>query len=359
MKEYKEGIYFGMPDEEYHAIPYFSRSFSEEMNFDREEAWYKSALNPDKPEQEPTEAMRLGTAIHYMLLEPNIFAKKYVQYPSYTDFKGFTILKDVKDLKSFLKKHGETKLSSLVKKELIALAERYLEFDNHVIWDSVIEDFEIEAKMEGKITLKKDTIEILDGVKESLEIRPEIKKQLTGGYPEVVIIWEDNLLGLKCKSRLDYIKLDSIIDVKSFSVKNKKKPLVEYLENEIRYQNYNLQSSMYRRGLETIIQKIRNKEAKVFGEVNKEWFDKFLENESKQYFVIFARTQPPYQIKEMVLIKKNKKISENLCYTQGIELLMRAARDFIRCQEEFKEKRWLDNKIISPRDEIFQYQIQL
>lgn len=356
-KEYKEGIYFQMPEEEYHNIPYFSRSFSEEMNFDYEEAWYKSNLNPNKPEHKTTSAMELGKAIHSMLLEPNMFKIVYVKHPSYADYKGVEILKDTKDLKAFLKKFGEK--TSLLKQELIYVAETYLHPDTQVIWDNVIRDFKLNAEKHNKRILKQDDLEILDGIKESLELRPEIKKQFQGGYSEVVIIWEDECLGITCKSRLDYVNIDSIIDVKSFSVKNKKKPLMEYLENEIRYQNYNLQSSMYFQGLKTVINKIRNEEAEVFGEVNQEWLSKFLENADKEYSIIFTRTQAPYQIREIPLMTKKKKLSENLCYTQGVELFRRAAQDFILCQEQFKEKRWLNTETKTPNDDIFMYQIRV
>lgn len=355
-KEYKEGIYFGMPEEKYHKIPYFSRSFSEEMNFDSEEAWYRSNLNPNKPEHKPTAAMNVGTAIHSMILEPNMFKILYVEQPKYSDYKGVEILKDTKDLKTFLKKFGEK--TSLLKHELIHVAETYLHPDTQVIWDNVIRDFKLNVEKHGKRILQQDDVEILDGVKESLDLRPEIKNKLREGYSEVVIIWEDETLGLTCKSRLDRLSIDHIIDIKSFSVKNKKKPLTEFLENEIRYQNYNLQSSMYAQGLATVIKKIRNKEAEVFGPVDQEWLSKFLENPNKESSIIFIRTQAPYQIREVPLITKKKKLSENLCYTQGVELFRRAAQDFILCQEEFKGKRWINNKVKPLKDDAFMYQVQ-
>lgn len=356
--EYKEGMYFGMPEEEYHKIPYFSRSFSEDMNFDYEEAWYKSNLNPNKPEHQTTSAMELGKAIHSMILEPNMFKVLYVEQPKYSDYKGVEILKDTKDLKTFLKKFGEK--TSLLKQELIHVAEKYLHPDTQVIWDNVIRDFELNVEKHDKRILKQDDVEILDGIKESLDLRPEIKNKFQEeGYSEVVIIWEDEFLGLTCKSRLDRLSIDRIIDVKSFSVKNKKKPLMEYLENEIRYQNYNLQSSMYFQGLKTVITKIRNEEAEVFGEVDQEWLSKFLENENKEYSIIFTRTQAPYQIREIPLMTKQKKLSENLCYTQGVELFLRAAKDFILCQEKFKDKRWVNHEVKSPKDDVFMYQVQV
>jgi len=357
-KEYKEGIYFKMPEEEYHNIPMASRSFLENILIDREDGWYYSAYNPNKPVHETTPAMQLGTAIHSMLLEPDIFKKIYVQQPSWADYKGVEILKDNKDLKAFLKKHGEIKLSTLVKAELVTMAETYLHPDTQIIWDNVIRDFKVNVEKYDKKILKQHDIEILDGIKESLELRPKIKKLLQGGYPEVVIIWEDEYTGITCKARLDYINIDSIIDLKSFSLKNKK-PLGEFLDKEILYQNYNLQSSIYFDGLRSVIKKIRNKEAEVFGKIDQEWLSKFLENENKNYSIVFLRTQAPYQILEKSLITAKQDLSKSLCFTQGIELFRRAVQDFILCQEEFKEKRWLNTETKSPNDDIFMYQVQV
>ena len=357
-KEYKEGIYFNMPEEEYHNIPLFSRSFLEAMLFDQEEGWLISPHNPDKPERKSTPAMELGTAIHSMLLEPNMFKIRYVQEPCYADYKGVEILKDIKDLKSFLKKVGEIKLSALNKAELITIAETYLHPDTQVIWDNVIRDFKLYVEKHSKRILSQNDTETLDGIKESFNYRPKIKeKLLQDGYSEVVIIWED-FQGLKYKARLDRVNIDSIIDIKSFSVKYTKKPLQEFLDSEIRYQNYNFQASVYVDGLKTVIKKIRNKEAEVFGEVDQEWLSKFLENENKNYSIIFARTQAPYQIIEKPLIKTKQDLRKNLCYTQGIQLFINAVIKIIRCQEEFKEKRWIDHEVRPPDDDIFTRQVQ-
>lgn len=356
-KEYKEGIYFQMPEEEYHNIPYFSRSFLEKMLFDQEEGWLVSPYNPDKPEHKPSPQMELGTAIHSMLLEPNLFKVLYIEQPKYSDYKGVEILKDTKDLKAFLKKVGEK--TALLKQELIHVAETYLHPDTQVIWDNVIRDFKLYVEKHSKRILTQNDVEALDGIKESFDCRPKIKeKLLQDGYSEVVIIWED-FQGLKYKARLDRVNIDTILDLKSFSVKNTKKPLQEFLDSEIRYQNHNFQASVYLDGLKTVITKIRNKEAEVFGKVDQEWLSKFLENEQKNYSIIFTRTQSPYQIFEKPIVFAKKDLSKNLCYTQGMQLFINAVIKVIRCQEEFKEKRWIDHEVKSPNDDVFMHQIQV
>ncbi len=355
-KEYKEGIYFGMPFEEYLDIPTASRTFLEKMLFDEEEGWLYSPYNPNKPEHKPTPAMELGTAIHSMLLEPEIFSK-YVQYPCYADYPGTKILKTTEDLKNFLVSVGEKKTG--VKADLIDRATSYINPNDPtmIIWDCVIEKFKKNVEESGKRILNQDSMTVLDGINESLSHRPKIKEQLQAGYSEVTIIWED-YQGITYKARLDRVDIDSIIDLKSFSVKYTKKPLQDWLDMEIKNQNYNLQSSIYFDGLKTVIRKIKNKEAEVFGEVNPEWLSKFLENEKKNYSIIFTRTQSPYQIIEKSIIKASQDLSKNLCFTQGMQLFMNAVVKVIRCKEEFQEKRWIDHEVKAPKDDVFMYQVQ-
>ena len=108
-KTYKEGIYFDMPEEEYHDIPYFSRSMSENMNVDAQEAWYHSPFNPQKPENEPTAQMQLGTAVPSMLLAPEVFERLYVTRPTLDDFSGKIVLDKNAELQDFLASVGEKK----------------------------------------------------------------------------------------------------------------------------------------------------------------------------------------------------------------------------------------------------------
>ena len=89
----KDGIYFGMSDDDYHALPLVSRSMIDNFLVDPEEAWYHSWMNPCKPENNVTSAMDLGTAIHTAILEPDVYGDLYCSVPKMEDFDGKTILK--------------------------------------------------------------------------------------------------------------------------------------------------------------------------------------------------------------------------------------------------------------------------
>ncbi len=289
--KYPEGIYFDMPEDDYHALPFFSRSLGEHVVFDLEEAAYK-LVTPT----ESTPAMQLGTAIHLMLLEPDIYKKTYVVTPNPEDYEQI-ILDGCNDLKKFLESVGEKKTGN--KEDLIARTEPFIDSKKHVIWDKELESFNKNVAENKLEVLTKDDFELLSGIQESFNkpFRDEIRDVLSKGYPEVTIVSKDEETGLMCKCRLDYVRISAIGELKSFSVKNTKGTLDQCIDDEIRYRNYNLQAGIYQSALTLVIDKINNGKAKVFGNVDKVWIDKFLAKPTKKFYMVFARTQAPYQMR--------------------------------------------------------------
>ena len=97
----QEGIYFNLSADDYFALPYFSRSLAQKVNFSGKEAEYY-IKNPTKE----TPAMALGTAIHSMFLEPEDFAETYVKAPSLADYAEKKVIQTVEDLKPYLEAFG-------------------------------------------------------------------------------------------------------------------------------------------------------------------------------------------------------------------------------------------------------------
>ena len=301
--KYPEGIYFGMPSNDYFALPYFSRSASKEVLFDLEEAEY-SLNNPVIP----TAAMDLGTAIHSMFLEPKDFDAIYVKAPSPEDFSQRIILKTVDDFKEILKIFGK-KLSGK-KEEIIGrfkelVDEKFVDPEKYIVWDEMIEKFHADVAKDNKMILTNNDFEILAGLRESLLKRQDIPRIIQNGYAEVTIIWKDEITGIMCKCRLDYVRPEAMGDVKSFTVKHKDKSLFEYLFKLTTGSYYNYQYAIYDEALETIINKINAGKAKSYGKVDSEWMKEFLKNPTKQAFIVYARTAAPYQMKAIELERSN------------------------------------------------------
>mgnify|MGYP000017616338 FL=1 len=188
---YEEGIYFDMPEAEYHEIEYFSRSGGDEILFSEEQYWINSYLNPDRKPRETSPSMDLGSAIHCMLLEPKRFKELYAKYPTPEDYQGRNILKTSDDLKAFLESVGEKKTGN--KPDLINRAVEYIDPKESVIWDLVVQEFLEDVEQNGKRILSDDHVEVLNGVKEAVKRRKE--KPL---LKERIQINSYNLLNVVC-----------------------------------------------------------------------------------------------------------------------------------------------------------------
>ena len=343
VQPYPEGIYFDMLEDEYHNIPYFSRSTCEVMLFDTsgEEYWHKSKMNPNYKPFQTTAAMELGSAIHCAILEPERFALEFVQEPTIADMQGKIVLNKVDDFKHFLKKVGES--ISGTKDKLIERCSPYLDPEQFVIWDHVMAAFWSDVMAENKTVLRKDAIEIIEGIIDSINKRPNMPKLLENIRSEITIIWEDERTGLMCKCRLDGARPEAIVEVKSFSIANRK-GLKKAMYDAINYEHYNLQYFVYHQALQSIIKKIKAKKAKVYGEVDEEWLKQFLHNPNKQFFILFARTQAPYQTKAIEM-KQNftSGASPNVYFTEAQSLWEFGITAYQICFEKFGVSEWLDD----------------
>ena len=340
--EIKQGIYFNMPEDEYHALPCLSRSMMDDILNDTEEAWYKSSFNPDRPEHKETEAMKLGTAIHSAILEPKVFDNLYCKPPSIQDFEGKVILKTIDDLKAFLDKYGEKKTGK--KEDLIVRVLQHANPEKVVIWDMVKQEFEASIKEDGKRVLSSDNSEVIEGIRKSTNRRPKIKDMFTKGYPEVTIIWKNKETGVMCKCRLDYVRPDKIVELKSFSLK-KKKTIYKACCDELVYQHYNLQSVVYFYAVQTIIKRINLGEAEVYGEVDKEWLKEFLSSPQKEFCIVFAKTSPPFQM-VAIGMERNGGGQDNVYWSESESSFRGAVKKFKLMREIFGDERWIDEKYI-------------
>jgi hypothetical protein len=294
--KYPEGMYFDLPFDDYCNLPYFSRSGSKDVIFDLEEAKYRMTHS-----METTPAMDLGTAIHSMFLEPDDYAKTYVKALKEDDFVDKTVLKVTDDFKEILKSVGE-KVSGK-KEDLIERARPYIDPSKFIIWDEITAEFYADVEESGKKILSNADIEVMEGLRESYKTKKDIPQIIDNGRAEVTIIWKDAATGIMCKCRLDWIRPEAIVDIKSFSVKDKSKSLFEYLFKQTTSFYYNYQFVVYAEALEEIINKINDGKAKIYGKYDETWMQEFLKNPVKQFFIVYVRTAAPYQMKAIELEK--------------------------------------------------------
>ena len=337
-----EGIYFNMPSQDYFNLPYFSRSAAQIVRFSGKQ--FEHSLK--NPVQE-TAAMALGTAIHSMFLEPKDFAETYVKAPSLADYAGKKIIQTVEDLKPYLEAFGLKKSGK--KEDLLDSVRGYLDPREVVIWDDIKATFERENFISGRKVLSDEDFETLEKMRAALLDYEELPQTIENGRAEVVVIWKNRETGIMCKCRLDYVQPIAVTDVKSFSIKDFNTPLLEQLEKKTVWSFYNFQFAIYKEGLETAITAINEGKAQVHGEANQEWLAEFLKNPVKQFFILYVRTQAPYQMQALELAPAEVEgAGENAYYSVAHNIWRGAIRKYAHF---LKTGQWLgESEVVTLRD---------
>lgn len=158
-------------NDDYHAGPGISKSHLDAIAEKSPLHYWHKYINPERERAEPTTAMKLGTAIHSAILEPDLFATNFVQAPAF---------------------NRRTK-------EGRALAE------------------EFEAKNEGKTVLTPEDHQTCLTIRDRVYAHPLAAGLLKDGKAEQSYYANDPETGELIKCRFDYL-LDSgemAIDVKS------------------------------------------------------------------------------------------------------------------------------------------------
>ncbi len=111
--------------------------------------------------------MMLGTVVHGLVLEPDVFAQEIAVSPK---FDRRT---------SFGKKAAE----------------------------------EFAADNQGKMVVDQDVYDRARRIADAVHDCPLAGEEFTGGQPEVSFFWDEH--GVRCKARMDYVRGSSIIDLKT------------------------------------------------------------------------------------------------------------------------------------------------
>lgn len=168
VKRHANGIYFGMPDEEYHRDDALGSSGICDLLISPLTYWSKSLWNPNRPPEaeSDSDAKDLGTYIHDMLLRDGA-GQFYVEKP-----EGM----------SFATKEGKA-------------------------WrDDPVRD--------GAIIVSAAQARQQKNVFRGLEAAG-VRKLFTGGEPEVSVFWTDKS-GVRCKIRIDYLTGAAAYDLKTY-----------------------------------------------------------------------------------------------------------------------------------------------
>ena len=177
-----------MSNAEYHALDYVSKSHLDEVSKSPFHYWDKY-INPDRVVIEPTKQMLLGSAMHTMVLEPDLFEKEYLIEPVNAPKRPTTVQRNAK------KPSSQT-------------------LDAIAYWE------EFDKKAVGKNLISIDDYERLTIMKQRIFDHPAASTILSlSGVAEQSYQWKDNQTGEICKSRPDFHTDDGtlIVDLKTTS----------------------------------------------------------------------------------------------------------------------------------------------
>lgn len=292
-----DGVYFGMPEEVYFAIPRLSASGIQDMMVSPATFWARSWLNAtragllaaaamaalmqpaqtmvahravaellahhpeaDVPEaggdpeaEEGTKAQQLGKAYHAARLEgPEALHARFARQPDRSDFpaerEGSPTVWTGKDIEAALvaldlpKKKSDDRTVADQGRRLAEAGYRGVIFP--------LEMARFEASLSGRTPIAaKYWDDMLTDV-ERIRQSPEVATLLTGGEPEVVILWTGPH-GIPMKCRVDYLKADSWTDFKTFD-NSRGKNLYQALTEAFRYQRHYIQAVVYREAIEML-----------------------------------------------------------------------------------------------------------
>lgn len=184
---------FPMPEAEYHALPYISKSGLDLIA--RSPAHYMANKNEKR---EPTPAMELGTAIHSAILEPRLFYDRYICRPEGID--------------------GRTSEGKVRLKDLMAT---------------------------GKNLIPYQDFKMIEDIITSINSTDEAYKYLMNGKTEHSIFWIDEETGVQCKARPDYLTNSGII----VDVKTTENASFSAFQRSIAKYRYHVQAAFYMDGL--------------------------------------------------------------------------------------------------------------
>jgi hypothetical protein len=291
---FEPGIYFDLPEEQYHAARALSCSGIKHLIVSKLNYWHKN-LNPAREPEDDSGARRFGKAVHSLALEPERFARTFAPKLSPEDVPGALVTAD--DLKAFLEANGLPK-SGKKKSDLV---DRIITSGlPAVIWDHELEKH--AALHAGKTFLGSDEGERIKQAAAVLAADPYASAALTGGMPEVSFFVRDPETGVMLKARMDYVRPRSTIDIKTFS-NSRGKPVEKAIFEAIYYEGYHLQCVFYNQVRELARQQLAAGEIRTHGNVSERWLKEFTETEGHGFVLVFIESAPPFDLR-MVLMKE-------------------------------------------------------
>jgi hypothetical protein len=177
------GIYYDLTFDQYKSIEAINKSSLDYLEWSPKHLYLK-CLDPERKSDEPTPAMKLGSALHSMILEPVAFFDRYIVEPDNPPRRPTSAQRSAK-------KPSEETITAI-------------EF-----WDN------FDSAARGREILTTDQWEMCKKANLAVRAAPASKILLSTGKPEVTLVWRDLETEVLCKARVDWYKPGVVLDLKS------------------------------------------------------------------------------------------------------------------------------------------------
>jgi hypothetical protein len=375
----RPGIYFGMDEETYHALPALSSSGAKKMAASQTIFWASTAwlsARKRRKAEEKTDDQKthqiVGKAYHCRIMEgPVEFAKRFVVELKPEDHPDALVTTDqikaaiavaanpeagekpwskVEDtLPDGTSYKRAAKKEDWVKQLLMAnpSAEIFSEIEREFL-----------AEHDGKQHISADDWERIEIAAAMIERDPQVRHAFTGGHPEVTLIWHCPVTGVPMKARVDYLKVKAMVDLKTFANQRESSP-DRAINWEISGYKYNMQPAVYEEGVREVKALIRKHGLGVIHDCDD---PTTAEAEARQNFAFkWAKHDGPIEWLWVFQQKGDAPITRGKFYplagtTHMItkDCLLSAKRKFRTCSEAYGTDIWLD---VAPIDDIVDEEI--
>jgi len=359
------GIYFGMPEEEYHALPALSSHgvqtfIASPMLYWATATWLSEAARKREAEEAARQDVRtartIGKAYHCRLLEgEEAYAARYAVALSPAECEG--ALESTDQIKAAIAAKDAKPVSKVP--DTLPDGGEYQRAARKEDWIAQLLTLDPEAKVlarlqqahaerhAGKLFIPADAHEQIEIAARMIEADDEKRHALNGGYPEVTLIWHCHETGVPMKARCDRLKLRAIVDLKSIANKGML-PLDLAIRSAVGSYHYNVQPSIYVEGVQAVRALLRDDRLafahndswtqQQYGEASA-WCDKWLtETEEPEWWWLFQQKgiAPATRLVQYPLAGVTRRITD--------EIVRQAKHSWRAASEKYGTEPWLDTR---------------
>lgn len=285
------GIWLNLDADTYHSDPALGSTDVKRLLVSAPDYWWHSRLNPARPEDDgSTPSMIFGRAVHTMVLEGSEkFTSLYMREPS-----GEGLIVTDEDASRWIAENAsripaDVKTLPRSKSGKLALIHQ---IDPGVPIADIIKQ---QAEKDSITILKGDDYDRIVVASQMISRNPELARAFEGGMSEVSIFWEQPVpeagTVIRCKARLDYLKVRAIGDLKSIrNVAGLAFPSA--CRRNIANYRYDVQAAHYMRARATLPDHVAA--GAVFGDHDPEWLARVAAATEYAFaFVFFQATDAP------------------------------------------------------------------